>query len=319
MTELFKAITNNPLRFLYAWLLPSAIAVSAFALIIFPAIDTWPIIEDIPRGKGSGGLVLAFASFAIAMILALNSLSLYRFLEGYMCWPAWLYDSFRKKQVNRWMRLRRQVMAADAERDATQMALLEEKLKRYPSHEKYIVPTRLGNALRALETYGYARYNLDSQALWYELEAVAPESLQKQTEDGRVGIDFFVSSIYLSAFFSILAIIVGIIQWNGTVLVAGILAPLLIPLLYQRAVVSTTEWQAAVQALINVGRVKLASELGLTMPPTLDEERKMWGAVADLVLYGDADADDEALGKALDKYRLRIDEDALKPRQEGDD
>jgi hypothetical protein len=303
MTELMKAISENPLKFLYAWILPSALAVGAFALIVFPAIDDLPIVRDIPTSGGAGGLVLGASCLAVGMVLALNSVLLYRVLEGYSGWPDWLYDRFRRRQVRRWMALRDRLRSADAQQryDASRIQLLEEKLKQYPDREEFILPTRLGNAIKALETYGYERYSLDSQALWYELEAAAPEPLQQANEDARVAADFFVCSVYLLAVFSLLGVAVGVWRDNAPSLFFGLAAIPLVPFCYERAVKSIVEWQIAVQALVNVGRVKLAAELGLMMPQTLEEERRMWGALADFVLYGDAE--NETIGKALDRYR----------------
>ena len=50
----------------------------------------------------------------------------------------------------------------------------------------------------------------------------------------------------------------------------------LVPLWYRLAVEATDEWAAAFRGLVDLGRKPLAEALGLEMPGTLKQERKMW-------------------------------------------
>jgi hypothetical protein len=94
---------------------------------------------------------------------------------------------------------------------------------------------------------------------------------------------------------------------------------------------STVEWGYTVQALVNIGRVKLADSMGLQLPESLEKE-KMWGLVTKYGFFGE-EADGERLNqirkkpeagaqKAPDNERLATsaepeeDEDIL---EEGDD
>ena len=79
---------------------------------------------------------------------------------------------------------------------------------RFPSDDEEIAPTRLGNAIRALETYGPTRFELDSQVLWSELCAVVPKYLQTELDRSRATVDFFVALIFLSALFG--AVTIGV-------------------------------------------------------------------------------------------------------------
>src|SRR5262249_52427549 len=67
---------------------------------------------------------------------------------------------------------------------------------------------------------------------------------------------------------------------------------------YHLAIVSSSYWASTVQALVNVGRVKLAQQMGLEMPATVDAEREMWWLVTEFVSNGFGPAACE-----LDKYR----------------
>jgi hypothetical protein len=299
MGELFKALSGGLWRFVYAWLLPSAITVSVFALVLFPQLSDLPVAKDISRQPDTArALILAFAALSVSVLLALNSVPLYRLLEGYT-WPKSLYETRRNAHVAKWQDLKKKVEGGiDPNLGLLKAQLLWERYIQLPEREEYILPTRLGNALKALETYGKERYGLDSQTFWYELETVAPESLQKDVEDSRAIVDFFISFFYLAGLFCLLGVLIGSIRHDATSFVAGIVAGFLCPVLYLRAVKTTAQWQSAVRALVNVGRVKLATSFGLQIPATLEDERKMWDSLTSFVFWGDKES-----GEKLDQYR----------------
>ena len=64
------------------------------------------------------------------------------------------------------------------------------------------------------------------------------------------------------------------------------------------AIQATDAWSDPVRSLVNLGRVKLADSLGLTLPAKLEEEKRMWGLVTKYIYH----AEDE-FGVALDKFR----------------
>lgn len=172
----------------------------------------------------------------------------------------------------------------DRKRGPTQLGLLREQLRRYPVSDQQVVPTRLGNAIRRLEEYGYDRYRLDSQTLWYELTAVAPERAVRDVERSRIAVDFMVCLLVGHA---VLALMVGAtapFARNGPVvpLLTGLGLLLLARVWYMTAVSATDDWAAAVRSLVNLGRKPLAAGLGLRMPETLSLERDLWGQVSRL-------------------------------------
>jgi hypothetical protein len=177
-------------------------------------------------------------------------------------------------------------LAKDVAKGAVWLALLAERLHRYPVDDRQVAATRLGNAIRRFEEYGYNRYLLDSQVLWHELNAVVPDPVRKQVEDGRTNVDFFISPLY-GHFVVALAAAVDLVA--GTAgqpwTVAGALVALLVlsAIWYRVAVVATDEWAGAVRAMVNLGRRPLATALGLELPGTIDAERAMWRHTSDLV------------------------------------
>jgi hypothetical protein len=187
------------------------------------------------------------------------------------------------------MRLRVEIMAffrqEDQDRTAVQRALLRERLRRYPVDDGQVAPTRLGNAIRRLEEYGYQRYKLDSQTLWYQLAGAASKQLRDQVDAARTGVDFFVCLLYgnMLIMFTALCATAAPRANNITLLLSALVLVAASLLWYRLAVVTTDDWAAATRALVDEGRKTLADAVGLAIPQELELERKMWQAYSRFV------------------------------------
>jgi hypothetical protein len=194
-------------------------------------------------------------------------------------------------------------------------------LSNYPADERLIAPTILGNQFRVLETYAFDRFRIDSGTLWGELVAHTGESVRVDLERAAAEVDFCVCALYLSLLLGILTLVTSVTQSDHHVrlLIIGGISVLSAPVWYWLAVVNIPQWQAAAQAVVNVGRVPLATALGLRLPSTLGEERKMWSQV-DLLIGSPYSS---ALGLGIDPFRLgrraaSVDDKATAPEDNGD-
>lgn len=278
MGDLFKAITGGLARFVYAWMVPSAIALGLFWIFLLPRVRTAPLLRDLVRAGDSGlvgsALVFALAVLVLSVLFAYTSLPIYRVLEGYNLPPPlkrWLL----RRQLQGWHRLQWEVARSRAMGRPLSGELLE-RLNSYPVERGIVRATRLGNALTAMESFGRTRYGLDSQTLWYELQAVVPEATRRHTEDGRAPVDFFISSLVHIGAFSMACFLVAGVKRDGYVLLLGVAVLPLIPLSYRLAVRNVKDWSHSVRALVNLGRIPLAQGMGLTMPETVQDEQNMW-------------------------------------------
>lgn len=200
--------------------------------------------------------------------------------------PAWLRRPLLRRSRRRYLRLR----ALASRATGSQKLMAQEALKSYPEDLDLLLPTRLGNALRAMEDYGESRYGLDSQTFWYELQAVGNEKVVRSTEETRASVDFFVSSLAHLTFLSLAAVAcVPFVSDPAPVAILSALALALTPLAYIQAVSGVGEWRWSVQALVNTSRSQLAAAVGLTLPETHGEERRMWVSLSGLVHSGPRD------------------------------
>jgi hypothetical protein len=331
MTSLFATLGAGGWGFVAGWLAPAVIVVAIGRLLIVPELPAGVLHQIDSLGVGEQSLVLSVIAAALGFVMSGLQTPLYRILEGYFLWP----ESLSRKGVARHKR-RRAVLLADlhaaqagrvarrqhlpapliphAGKEPVQgvaYGLLVERTRRYPAIEDQVAPTAFGNALRAFEVYGWYKFRLDSQTLWTELETVAPDALRTSLERARVPVDFNVATMYLSFVFSATALSVAF-TGDGVslkLIVSAAVAASLIPVWYASAVVSTRDWSASVQALVNLGRLPLAEKLGLAMPATIEEERRMWRA-ATAYIRGELTPKRRA---DLNKYRRR----AAAPRLPG--
>jgi hypothetical protein len=130
-----------------------------------------------------------------------------RLLEGY--WPRWLHRlrhylvkrlSERNARRHReWSQLAARYSGLTAEELET-YAHLDATLASYPTQER-LLPTRLGNRLRAAEDYAWRHYGLATGVIWPRLWGVMPEGAQKEIIDARQRLDAAVRFMVWSFLF----------------------------------------------------------------------------------------------------------------------
>lgn len=313
MSGILQSALGGGRALLVGWFLPSLINVLVFGLVVAPGLSGFRAFATPEGGEAVRAAVFALVATAVlGLVLAALQTPLYRVVEGYLGWPRAAFGWGRSRQLARKHLLLNRLEAArlvslevagglspdqaqtlaafrahpvtgwfvatDARRGQVWLSLLEERLGRYPSRDHEVTPTRLGNAIRRFEEYGFDRFRLDSQVFWHELNAVVCEPARTQVETARVNVDFFVCLLYghlLVAACALSRLVAAPRLWWPLVAAACLLSVLAV-LWYHVAVVATDEWAAAMRALVNVGRAPLAAALGLALPDTITQERAMW-------------------------------------------
>jgi hypothetical protein len=197
-----------------------------------------------------------------------------RLWEGY--WPggadsrpaAWRIS----RQTTRWERL-------DLADDLDYMR----RFYHFPVRKADVMPTRLGNVLRAAEDYpGDAeRYGMDAVFYWPRLYLTLPPDVRALTEDYRSGLDRMILLTSLAVAFPPAGLVVVAVtggSWPAWA-VATAASALLGLAGYAGAVNAAVAFGDVLRACFDNYRRTLLTQLGLTPPSTLEEERKLWGAL----------------------------------------
>lgn len=214
-------------------------------------------------------------STAIALFLHLANYQLIRFYEGY--WPSpFHFLLFPSLRLQRWQ-YRRMKAKVDKLQNYEKYDLLIQFVDRFPQKEYELTPTKLGNMIRAFETYPYQRYRIDAVTLWPRLLTVIPEGQVSAIAEAVAGLNFFLNASFLTLSLVLTSILVSTrthIQLVGfTVFLIA-----LSYVFYQSACTRASWWGELVKSAFDVYRFDLLKQLHVQLPAqlSLQEERKLW-------------------------------------------
>jgi hypothetical protein len=165
----------------------------------------------------------------------------------------------------------------------------------FPSMQDRIMPTRLGNTLRASEDYSYASYGMDCAFWWPRLWPLLPEALKKEVEESVTPMVALLNFSSLIAIVSVLSSVclgrTGLGKQGILVILAGLA---LAVISYRSAVAQAQDYGERIRSAVDLYRFDLLKALHQTLPTTLEDEIKLWeklmlwlynrdrGAVADI-------------------------------------
>ncbi len=135
-------------------------------------------------------LVVAASAFVVQQF----ELPVIKFLEGY--WPSWMRPLRRLllQQQRHWLRQKEQRWQNLATQQDKQSLTPEEmdefvaldwQLRQFPARPERLMPTRLGNLLRAAEEQPSNKYGLDAVICWSRLWLVLPDDVRKELQESR--------------------------------------------------------------------------------------------------------------------------------------
>lgn len=106
--------------------------------------------------------------------------------------------SQRRDRLNNCTRnLEKMVKLRLGEVEEQRLRLDHEIFHYYPPHRSDVMPTKLGNVLKAAEMYAQERYHLDAVLIWPRLQSALPKEFADPLQDAKTSLDLMVT---LSAF-----------------------------------------------------------------------------------------------------------------------
>lgn len=276
------------------------------------AIAAW----DKLSGLNQFLLVLAELIFVLVLAYLIYNFqySFIRLFEGY--WPNWrpvnyLRGRFVERQRKRWNSLDDQAHSiwntrpASAKKRSTtdgnvpsiwntpemlkkvQIAkineIMDQQLAYYPpsTHLDQLMPTRIGNILRAAELYPYDRYGIDSPVIWTRLIPLLKSDVLAPLQSIKIARDFMLLMSTLLVIFTLIwCPVLAILTNNWILFVLCALGWPFAWLCYQNAVQSSVAYAEQLKAIFDLHRHELFDALGLDAPKNEDEERQQWQNIA---------------------------------------
>jgi hypothetical protein len=235
--------------------------------------EWWSDIDDTRRLALAGTAVASLVFFAY--LLAGFLLWIVRWYEGY--WgdgPIGRGSTAIGVRLQRWRRRRLDL------RDPRHYT---RRYQEFPVSLEDLLPTRLGNVLRAAETYAAdpQRYGVDSVFFWPRLYAVLSDGLRTALSEARSAMEQMLVISLLSAAFAVISLFSGVwLRLPLAVWLPACAGTVLLSLVtYRAAVHAAIGYGELVRTSFDVHRRTLLSAIGLTPPTTLQEERELWRAL----------------------------------------
>lgn len=295
------AIKSFGTRLQLVGLVPTYMALGALLLLLVadaPASRfTWETLGSAAREiGGSGALLLLLASFAVSITLQPLQFRLVQLLEGY--WPdrgpQWLRKRFLAGQVRRRNRLVDQLAEASQSEsgrpdvDALErMQSAEQALRERFPDESRLMPTSLGNALRAAEDRAGPRYGLESVIIWPRLYPLLPEPLAQDIEDEVTQLDVStrLAVTWTAAGLLGTGVLLGSAEdllVNPAWLLIVVALMLLGRLSYRSAVESAIAHGYDIEVALDLHRSQVIEAMRLTPPGRLSHERRLFAQLCQL-------------------------------------
>jgi hypothetical protein len=174
-----------------------------------------------------------------------------------------------------------QVDAASSEERSEQVAL-DRRLRRIPTERNSStpqrrMPTRLGNTLRAAETWPIDKYGLDPVKCWPRLWLLLPEPVRRELVDARTSLDAAGAVVLWGVMF------VAWTPWAWWAAPIGLATALVA---YRRAVQTAEGYGDLVESAFDLHRSALYASLRWPLPPNPAEEREAGHALTGYLWRG---------------------------------
>ncbi len=281
--ELAGAAGSLGVRFNLLGLLPAAVLASFIcALLAAGTPGSRPDLEKL-RAHIDGlssveAVTLSGAVLVAALIVQPLQLSLVRILEGY--WGSGVLGRTIARPCTARHRRRRQVLEAAArttnevvdrsERQA--LVVASQRLRGLYPPEPFLLPTGLGNVLRAAEYRAGRPYGLDAVVTWPRLYPLLNPGVRAIVDDLRLQLD--VAARFTATFVLAAVVSAPLLGGHGPWLAVSVGAFGLAWVSYRSTVAAASAYGSALEAAFDLTHLELRKTLHLSWPASRKEERE---------------------------------------------
>jgi hypothetical protein len=314
MLGLFSAISGHFSKSLIlGTFLPAALFVISTLLFVTPLL---PLESQVLRQATSLStewvVAVALVTMLLTALLHVLNTPLIRFYEGY---------PWKDSLVGRWRVAHYRAKLRNARQEASRAQMLIEEMRKrktgggrvkalenkhadaaraaralYPEAESSVLPTQLGNLIRAFENYPRLQYGMSSIPLWPRLISKIDKEYAGAVDDAKVPFDFMINVSALSTVMALALLGFSLlfpvpltkprtwVPWALEVVIFSALAYAS----YRGSVGRASAWGEMVKGAYDLYRRDLLKQLGYEdAPANIVEERKLWGRISHQIIFGD--------------------------------
>lgn len=149
--------------------------------------------------------------------------------------------------------------------------------RQFPLDEADLLPTRVGNILRAAERRPYYRYGLDAIVCWPRLWLLLPEAVKQDLQAAQTELNNAVRLVFWSGLFCMWEI------WAWWAIPIGVIAAWFA---YGWAIEAASVYGALIEATFDLHRSLLYQALNWQRPDDPEEERRVGNQLTDYLWRG---------------------------------
>ncbi len=154
----------------------------------------------------------------------------------------------------------------------------------FPPEKHNVMPTRLGNILRASEFYSLKRYGLDAVVAWPRLQSLLPPEFAADLRKAKANFDLFLVLTTQAALFALVwQIVLGRFTHRWDLFLLTSLGWLVALFAYRGALQAARVYGELIKAAFDLHRWELLKALHLKLPDKYDDERELWQEVNGLL------------------------------------
>jgi hypothetical protein len=249
--------------------------------------DLRAVFKSVATLEAKESVALAVSTLTLALLFQPLQLAIVRLLEGYwgLSKPAqWItaraVARHRRARV-RWVAATQTAAATVDAAEQSRMALAAWRLGRYYPPADLLLPTELGNSLRAAETRAGRRYGLDGVVVWPRLYPLISTKLAVVLADQRDQLD--LAARFCVVFLLGSAVAMAALLRYPDCYVTPALGVLLAWLSYRSAVAAAVAYGQSVEVAFDLHRFDLLRALHLPLPWDRDSERAANAVLCDFL------------------------------------
>ena len=160
----------------------------------------------------------------------------------------------------------------------------------FPAVPPRVGPTVLENINAAHRDSMAARYGMNSDIFWPEIEkfAAADEAFSRALEESKIRLDFAISIAAVAMLFTTvwIVVLISVRAGRGPVCLVAILGPAVAIVFYQIAVWNSYALNAVVRAAVELFRFQVLAAFHCELPADANAERALWAELTKLAELG---------------------------------
>jgi hypothetical protein len=265
---------------------------------LLPAIAFWAAIAGLAGSQigwqhvetrwnhldGTAKILLTVLAVAVlvlfALILSASEGALLGLYEGY--WGSRGPGSWLAAVGKRWHKRQRRLKRADYE--FIYLNYPRDRNLNAPgaaNRPEYIMPTRLGNIIKAAELYpgDEGRYGMDAVFFWPRLYQVIPDNARSSLVDARTSLTLMLNICTLAlglAVGALIALAITTIRPAAACWATAAGGVVVAWLAYRSALGPARVYGELVRSMYDLYRGDLLAKFGFALPDTLADERELW-------------------------------------------